>query len=409
MHSNALQSIEKHIATALKTLSVKHGRPLFEYDCVEKMMCLSQEIAKHKQAWLTEINCHLIFLDHVQSYLKKAFTDSEKISGRLTNLLDGSKMSELKEIILEFIKSVPRNYDIYFPLPALKKSDAANVQLSTSLSIRKFSELAPPPGGKPDELSVALGGGEKFNTNTTYIVMRSSGYIGYSITDIAFAQSLSSLKHFLHMSRISNLIKLRKSASLLSALERRGGYQPTIKALIVDLANQDEVASSINLPFTMGSYIRKIVLDREDAEISKVFRDNLKAILKLIELRNDNMQFIKSAIEWAFDSEIEENETISFIQLSIGLEAILGEEIVQESITETLADRCAYLLANNINERKKIRKDFREFYKFRSKLIHGRSMRLNDKERGFLYWGKHTLNKVILKELRHLNLSDFSK
>lgn len=130
--------------------------------------------------------------------------------------------------------------------------------------------------------------------------------------------------------------------------------------------------------------------------------------LELISTPDDNKdaQFVKSAIEWAFDSAIEDNETVSFLQMCIGLEAILGEETGRESLTETLADRCAYLLATDIEGRKKIRYNFRELYRLRSKLVHGRAMRINDSEKGFLEWGKRVLNCVIIKEMKDLNLSE---
>jgi hypothetical protein len=138
--------------------------------------------------------------------------------------------------------------------------------------------------------------------------------------------------------------------------------------------------------------------------IKNFFKTNLNETSNLIKTNNNNAQSVKSAIEWAFDSQVEENETVSFIQVSIGLEAILGEETGREPLAETLADRCAYLLADTIENRKIIRKNFRKFYDLRSKLVHGRSIRLRDEEGWGLEWGKSVLNGIIRREIKNLKL-----
>jgi hypothetical protein len=199
------------------------------------------------------------------------------------------------------------------------------------------------------------------------------------------------------MCLILNLIALQEPAiSWADVAMSLGGGPP--EAITVDLANQNEISSSIMLPLSIRSYLQKIVLNTS----LEYFKNKLNETSNLIERNDNDAQFIKSALEWAFDSQIEENETISFIQVSIGLEAILGEETGREPLTETLADRCAYLLGNTIENRKKIRRKFRDFYKLRSKLVHGRSMRLKDNEREFLWWGRKVLDGVILKEIKKI-------
>ena len=125
------------------------------------------------------------------------------------------------------------------------------------------------------------------------------------------------------------------------------------------------------------------------------------------EENNDTLP-IKTAIEWAFDSEINENDTVSFLQICLGLEAILGYELdhKEQPLSKTLADRCAYLIGMNIQERKRIKDDFKKLYDLRSKLVHGRAVRLHDNEKVYLNWGKEILNRVILKEMEYLKLDE---
>ena len=177
-------------------------------------------------------------------------------------------------------------------------------------------------------------GPKKLDLGTSYVVIKESGYTKYSTDDIAFRESLSSLKQLLHTCLMLNLIELQGPAFSLTGLLLEN---PTIEATIIDLANQNEVSGSIRLPVSISSHIRRIILNTStkqftvakehgEEEIRNLFRTELEEISNLIETDDRNTQFVKSAIEWAFDSKVEENETVSFIQLSIGLEAILGEE-----------------------------------------------------------------------------------
>lgn len=392
MHLNALKSIKNHIDIALEACLVQDGWPIFD-SYADKVFDLSQEVTKHKNEWLTVSSCYAIFSRHLKSYLERKFPVKEGVSGKLTVLINGPEIIELNSSILNFIISIPRSYEIYFPLPSFKDQEINNIQLWNSVSMRKFNEGDTIPGGI---ILNALLGKKGFVQGTTYVAIKRSGYVGSSIDDIAFMEALSSFKQLLHMCLIMNLIALREPAISWADVAMSIGGGP-LEAITVDLADQNEISSSIILPLSIQSYIQKIILNTS----LEYFKNKLKET-NLIERNDNDAQFIKSALEWAFDSRIEENETISFVQVSIGLEAILGEETGREPLTETLADRCAYLLGNTIENRKKIRRKFRDFYKLRSKLVHGRSMRLRDNEREFLWWGEKVLNGVILKEIKKL-------
>jgi hypothetical protein len=411
MHPQALKSMENHINIALQACSVENGWPISN-SFTNEISSLSKEIIKQKKGWLTNLNCYLIFFDHVHSYLKRKFPATESVSGKLKELIDEKEMLELKTSILDFIRSIPRSYEIYFHLPSFKDPEINNIQLSDSLFIKKFTEDDSLLGPSADKVISNLKSFKRSDSGNTYIIIQAQGYTRFSIDDIAFRESLSNLKQILHMCLILDLIK--PAVSVSSFL---GGslFNPTIEAKIIDLANQNEIYSRISLPSSISSHIQGIIPNtsskmfteaRQYGEegIRTLFTGILKETCYLMKRNDSNAQFVKSAIEWAFDSQIEENETISFIQVSIGLEAILGEETGRESLTETLADRCAYLLANTVENRKIIRDYFRDFYKLRSKLIHGRSMRLKDDEKWFLDWGKKILNNTILKEIKNLNL-----
>jgi hypothetical protein len=117
---------------------------------------------------------------------------------------------------------------------------------------------------------------------------------------------------------------------------------------------------------------------------------------------NQSKNSIRSALEWSFESGCSDNSVFSFIQNCIALEAILGGDAPMDSLTQTLADRCAYLVSRKASARAVIRKEFKKLYRTRSKLVHGRSQSLSDEERRLMRFGKSMLYMAINKEIEYL-------
>lgn len=81
-----------------------------------------------------------------------------------------------------------------------------------------------------------------------------------------------------------------------------------------------------------------------------------------------------------------ENQTISFLQLCIGFEALLGDSgdsssrMGERGVTERLSDRYAYLVGHTQAERESLRKEFAEVYKQRGQIIHQREIHLRGRK-----------------------------
>jgi hypothetical protein len=233
-------------------------------------------------------------------------------------------------------------------------------------------------------------------------------------------EALSKFKQLLHLGVWRTFFTLigPQFLGLRGMLSQK--YENQVKAIIFDEAKPDSVSGSVSLPSNIQKYIEKISFNkgnknykiaREKREIDEnAVIDYIKSILnwpsKLISVSPDKKEAVpvKSAAEWAFEASISENDTIAFLQTCIGLEAILGDDSDRESITEALADRLAYLIGNSIKARKNIKKNFKELYRLRSKLVHGRAVRLKDKELGYLEWAKNVLNVAIEREMKYLEL-----
>ncbi len=73
-------------------------------------------------------------------------------------------------------------------------------------------------------------------------------------------------------------------------------------------------------------------------------------------------------------------------------------------MTETLADRCSYLVSDKIKDRKAVKKKFKELYGVRSKIVHGVVTELSSEQVEYLDWGKFILEYAITKEIQHIDL-----
>jgi hypothetical protein len=158
----------------------------------------------------------------------------------------------------------------------------------------------------------------------------------------------------------------------------------------------------VYLPLDVSQYLSEVTfLDHDSRRQSYANRvvSALTSAARIAEHEDDEAIAIRTAMEWAFDSRIGQNETIKFLQICIGLEAILGDDKTAEAITKTLADRCAYLVGSDMRERRAIRSSLESLYKARSKIVHGRRSALEPQDAGLLRWGRKTLLAAIAKEL----------
>jgi Apea-like HEPN len=112
---------------------------------------------------------------------------------------------------------------------------------------------------------------------------------------------------------------------------------------------------------------------------------------------NDDAVRVLTGLEWAFDADIERNETQALLNACIGIEAILSKP-KETGLTERLADRCAYLLGRGAHERNQIAADFRKIYDVRSEVVHGRSRRLQPGQKGMLDQAKNLLHSILRRE-----------
>ena len=424
MHQGAVEKIKNIISGALQVCTIKNMWP--EPASIAKPIdSLTKEVLKHKGEWLNEMNVFLIFIEHIFDCVIAAHPDDREISGDLKNILTQDQLDSLSSSIGEYFESIPREYDVYLPLPSVNGIGFDSLELGINVSIKTFSRPIDEIGAPRHGFGL-IGQQQQLDANKVYLCIRCKGYSGGNIEDSCTRDALSGFKLLLYSGKFRSLFKLEEMSSSvmglgLGMLRVRDSHEiPKVSLISVDLLHKDSKKIKSELSLDLTRFINKICIDDNAAFIKKAKEagdDEFKSILlnvfkksaQLVHQKNEHVYHIKSAIEWSIDSKAEENKTLSFIQNCIGLEAILGEDMGDQPITATLSDRCAYILGNEPKGRRTLREKFKKLYKIRSKLVHGNVSRLGDEANEYHRWGQVILDLLIAKEIKASKLEDMDE
>lgn len=411
-----MEKVKKITDGALQNCFILNRWPQF-LSYTEHVSSLSKEVLKHKNEWLIESDIYSIFIDHVYRGLVEKYPDDNEITGKLKDLLSPEQFSALSDSICRYFGSIPREYDVYLPLPSVQEIEFESLEIFNGVWLKSFSKPEDIPGGHQQGLLGLFS--NKFETNKVYLCVREKGYSGGSIENSCTREALSDFKLLLHAGIFRMLFKLEEKKPVgLGLMGSYGHHQiPKVSLISVDLhAGEDRVISS-ELSLDLTRFVHKVCLDTDMEFVAKardsgeeqfktLFVNIFKKSAQLTQQKSEHASPIKSAIEWAIDSRAEENQTLSFIQNCIGLECVLGDDVGDLPVTATLADRCSYLIGTDPKGRKTIREKFKKLYKIRSKLVHGNVSRLSEDANEYHRWGQVILDFAISKEIKNYKIEE---
>jgi hypothetical protein len=129
-----------------------------------------------------------------------------------------------------------------------------------------------------------------------------------------------------------------------------------------------------------------------------------------LETKEGDVRILRAA-QWYFDSLCGANELLQFVQATVALEILLGDTDAPEkiSLSELLANRCAYSLAETDAERTKLLAKFRDIYSTRSRIVHRGKAILSDGEREQLWSLRSLCRRVLHHEIRLIMKSAMKK
>lgn len=353
---------------------------------------ISVELNKFKVNF--EVNgwmCKQIFVSVVDEFCKKY-----KVKNLSELVIDSSEKIEefINEVYLCY-ESLPWDYDVDFPFKELEllvkipKGECINLELGR---VPVFSLQQ----GKYREIPI--------------FKIKSSGYFSGSHFGAFMKGVVQNLNVIVFLLRVTNVIKRKghtyPNPSYIGFMEDYIRGYPISESIINNL-NFPYMARSINIPLGISKYLSELKVNTEMAEdnLEKLSKHSFETANLLMGHDSKEASRIKAAIDWYVQSDVTEDDTMSFVQVCMGLESIFGDDDYEGGLTTILSDRCAYLIGKNIKERGEIKSDFKKIYQIRSKIVHGVRNHLSANEEHMLYQARYFLRKSILKELDNLDLN----
>ena len=412
MHQSAVESLRKHIVGSLRQCVLAETWPVFE-SYSQHVRSLASEVIKHKKQWLTVSDVYSIFVDHVYQAVLPYKQENFGVNGLLSENLSNDDFSALVQRLVDYYEGIPRKYSMYIPMPSISPL-LETVNITDTVRIERVTSRSILPGNTRTGGLLGLLS-DKIEPPIYYLVFEISGYCSRNFTSSVARHALSFFKIAMQQAVARGLYKQgNNNIAGLGLLSTWASYNvPKHFLVAVDHQPSASPTESLELPIEICRFLeshefaeenRQLATAVDEGELPRLLTTYLNSAAKLHVTDNQDVARVKLASEWAFDAYLNENLTLSFLQTCIALEALFGDDNDGDNVTKTLADRCAYLVGNDIKGRRTIRENFRALYSVRSKIVHGCVGALAPDEERYLDWGKSILEYSIFKEIKHLSL-----
>jgi hypothetical protein len=396
MHNKALEKLNSLVVGLLKNCQVKNE--WYEWDSISLPAgAIAKELAKHKSDYVKETDVYSILGELLSTFIREKSGISKEGVGSLQDLIGEPRLLELAASITDYLFKIPHKVTAELSLTPLTSSVEKQ---------RSFCSAVQAGFKNPSYLNNPLSGGlgmvtEVFVKKNFFVSIATHGAASWNIESTTNRALVSALKIILHHAIDLNLIEIGERRIVSLGLFANTHQISKIKIQTTENAIWER-ENTIELPLEICVLLGKITAVQMDEDGVKKLLDALEVPARLIESGDADCARIKAAIEWSFDSLASENETMAFLKVCIGLEALLGENEAGPSLTEALSDRCAYLIATSIKGRKNIKDRFKELYKIRSKIVHGAISHLDRENLIQLEYAKQFLRSAIRKEMQFI-------
>jgi hypothetical protein len=401
MDQKAIGTIEKHIRGTVLNCEVSDGQPVIE-SLVPHMRALANEICKHKKAWLDHGDIYSTFFLFVFKSLSKVTASGEKKpTTKLENVLGGETTQQLSNELLKYFVSIPRPYEVFIPLPKISES-VKSVEISEELSIITHEDAEAEYG----VLHSLMRGPSQLISKRQYLRYKLLGFCRSDLESQGIRAAFTNFKIAFQQGMAKRLFEVKQDLpeGLLSGRFGLSHHKLEKTHIIcIDKGDGPPPQFGVELPLSASRLLASLEFAESNKAVQAAIEESrLESFLKaqfqqpalLMATTMPEANRVRAASEWCFNSNATESETLSFLQVCIGLEALLGDETDNEGLTKTLADRCAYLIGSSIRARALIRAKFSDLYKTRSKIVHGNAVSLGQNERGHLDFGRATLGST---------------
>ncbi|GEM_PF-4441844 len=388
-----------------------HGIP------IQGLLELAEKLFACKSEFISKIDTttflYVILSNHLNDKMKSGVTLDQVIgqAQTLAEIFSNEEMGSIELEITKYFESLPRKYSVHFHLPSVFFSEPLEMKIGKQICLKFDNLRQPKPTGLfgstllADLIEKKTGSAEKKEYSLS-VYIDHVGYLSYK----NFEKPFSIFKQLIYLGICHSLFSLNKNYVDTSNFRRQGGLFSDLASALDPLSDyfidkNNENKTPLTLEKNETDFINGIELNPEisQAEIKSKINLLCKSFSLLLDDSNKkDKNKILAGLEWAFNSEINENETFKFILKCIAIEAVVGDSDSEKS-TLKLSNRCAYQLARNHQERKDFLIKFPELYKLRSHLVHGNKVSLAPDEKEQLYFADSLLRRIFLSELQMLH------
>lgn len=364
-------------------------------------------------------------LDFIYETISQDLRENEEYSAgkEKKNLNEIKRYKNIQEIsnnIVKDLESLPWKYTFTIPfheelaeklLPLIKFLD-----LGKDIKIKKIDEdfkndYPLVTGNKIKDQSIAMGmfsllaiGPPDWGDNTLCIQFEGQGFVGFNQQTSTTIAVLDKLKSFFGLA-----IALR-----IFNVERK--YRPTaLKAKIFmhrELKGKWEMQRSQNLEEEFSTVFHDLVLEdadgyfKDELSLNLFHKDNFIQAKKVYTTFNSNERILLAS-QWLFDSYCTNNDLLSFVQVTVAAEILLGDKASSDELGlgVLLRNRCAYLIGTTQEQRDGILDDFKEIYNVRSKIVHAGKNRITKDEWQLFNKLRWMCKRIIQEEVKLLKES----
>lgn len=419
LHPDCLSRLKHKIAEQLGNIDVQNKMFLerkssARFFDAEDVLPKTGRIREKLEQYISETP----LFDFLWEFLSQELTENQKYDSdvKICKLKDLAEYSDLastsRRLISEF-ESLPWKYclsimlheELSNVLEHGKKEYALSDRIRLALADDAFFREFPLQSGT-DKRDIPISVLSRLSTfgppelykDAAYLQFSAEGFIGKYVTTNPIHQSICSLKAFCGIAIALRLFKIKYSYHPV----------PLWLGLIVHRQIQGTwiIQGTHHLEGELARTFANLEIHDLDgvldtAEKKRVWIEKCLGKMSKIFRNQDQAERIVLAGQWFFDSYCGRNELLSFVQITVALEILLGDKAVSDlmGLGELLRNRCAYLIAKSHEEREKILKDFKEIYEIRSRIVHRGKSKLTLHETGLFVKLQWICRRVIQEEV----------
>jgi Apea-like HEPN len=406
MHPNAEAKLSGRIKSVVASLRISEDHRLDSSSSHEQLQFYMSEVLKAFGQWLRDVDAWVLLWRSCYLAMNTAIKASKPVpeSRLLRDWIDINGSERICEEVLTTLKALPITYIAYVRLPNLRLDADARYELASGVWLLRSEDMAEPEMRVADEgqggLS-ALGAMARYRElEPVYLACRIEGYCSSDSGSSAASNALSKMKQVLYLAEVTGILGFTQFMRDHSNASAHMFVQKEVSRRFERELALPILAKDANLSLAFTEFTETILAAPNDSGGRTDKDARLQKAFEVASFCLNNPQDhtdILTAAEWALDSHAEKNETLSYLYAAISLEAIL--DAPDKDITSVLGDRLAYLIGRSRSDRKDIQDKFKQFYKHRSKIVHGKKARLAPEDLRLLAWAKDSIRSAISREL----------